>query len=136
MRAYINIGSNIGQRHAQIERAVGMLETAFGMRAERAPLEESEPWGFESANRFLNLGIAFETALSPMEILDTLQRVERAICPNPHRDADGHYIDRLIDIDFIALDDMRIESERLTLPHPHLQDREFFLRPYLALKNG
>lgn len=131
--AYINIGSNLGDRAALIERAVAALEAALGVVARRAPVVESPPWGFDSPNRFLNLGIAVETSLPPLELLDLVRAVERDIDASPHRTPDGLYADRTIDIDLIAVDDVVMESERLTLPHPRMHQRRFVLEPMARL---
>ena len=136
---HINIGSNTGDRAAQIERAVAALCARLDpdCRAEirLAPIEESEPWGYESANRFLNLGLMIDTPddVDPHCVLDELQAAEREVCDAPHRNADGSYPERPIDIDLIAIDDMIVDSPRLQLPHPRMHLRDFVLRPMAAL---
>lgn len=135
MIVLINIGSNIGDRRAHIELAVARIEAAFGCEARRAPVVESEPWGFDSAGNFLNLGIALDlSGYEPMAILEKLKSVERSIDASPHRDATGAYIDRVIDIDLIAVDHVRIDIPGLTLPHPRMWQRRFVMEPieYLA----
>ena len=138
--AYINIGSNEGDRHHNIEVAVAlvieMTAGAVGISSEDADfalseIYESEPWGYDSPNRFLNQGmrIAVPSDMSPYDILDILLRAQHTISTRPHRRSDGSYADRLIDIDFIALDDVTIDSERLTLPHPRAHLRAFVMQP-------
>ncbi|MDE6825745.1 MAG: 2-amino-4-hydroxy-6-hydroxymethyldihydropteridine diphosphokinase [Paramuribaculum sp.] len=133
--AHVNIGSNIGDRRAHIARAVaairGGLAAESGVR--RSEYFESEAWGFESANRFLNLGITFEWDGTGEELLDFLLRIQQSICSDSHRNADGEYIDRKIDIDLIALGDSVCSTPRLTLPHPRMTEREFVLRPMAEL---
>lgn len=90
---------------------------------------ETEPWGFESQNSFLNVGMMFQTDLEPEAILDKLLEIERSISPDSHRHADGSYADRLVDIDLIAVDRLSVQTDRLTLPHAHLAERDFFLVP-------
>ncbi len=138
-RVHINIGSNTGDRAAQIERAVAALCARLDpdCRAEirLAPIVESEPWGYDSPNPFLNLGLMIDTpdAVDPHAVLDALQAAEREVSDAPHRNADGSYADRPIDIDLIAVDDMVVDSPRLQLPHPRMHLRDFVLRPLAAL---
>jgi len=134
--AYINIGSNMGDRQALIEMAVAHIEHLCGCKATLTPFIESEPWGYESTNRFLNLGISIATNLSPDELHNRLQQIQQHISPDSHRDADGCYIDRLIDIDLIAIDDITIDTEDLKLPHPRMHLRPFVLIPMLQLAPG
>lgn len=132
--AYINIGSNKGDRHALIEQAVALIESECGVRARRAPLFYSEPWGFDSDAQFVNLGIAVEVTVSPAELLLTLQKIERSISSASHRDSDGNYIDRYIDIDIIAIDALVVNTPDLIVPHERMHLRDFVLVPltYLA----
>lgn len=130
---YANIGSNLGQRKVLIEKALGLIGDTFGYYC-ISEFVESEPWGFDSTNLFLNVGVAFKTTLEPEQVLLTLQGIEKAISSVAHRDSEGNYKDREIDIDIMAIDDMVYRSERLILPHPHLHEREFFLLPLKELK--
>lgn len=131
--AYINIGSNVGNREALIEQAVAHIEFLCQDKARKAPLIESEPWGFESANKFLNLGIAITTHLEPQQLLTELLKIEKEISPHSHRDENGNYIDRMIDIDLIAIDEMVIDTPNLQLPHPRMHLRYFVLTPMMHL---
>lgn len=136
---HINIGSNLGDRAALIERAVAALSERIDPDCEAeirlAPVVESEPWGFESGNRFLNLGLMIKSSRDedPYEILAMLQATEKEIDGHSHRDDDGGYIDRAIDIDLIAVDDKIIDSPTLQLPHPRMDKRDFVLRPIASL---
>lgn len=127
--AYINIGSNQGDSHAVIEQAVALIELYSQCKAVRSEYIVTEPWGFESENKFLNLGISLAWDKSPEELHDLLQSIERSISPTPHRDDEGRYIDRTIDIDIIAIDEDVIATERLTVPHPRMHLRQFVLDP-------
>ncbi len=129
--AYINIGSNVGDRPALIGRTVAAIEKTLGGKAEKAPMFESAPWGYESALPFLNLGIAISTDLKPAQLLDTLLQIQASIDASPHRDDDGNYVDRKIDIDLIAMDSIVVEGtgSDLILPHPRMHLRPFVLIP-------
>ncbi len=138
---HINIGSNSGCRHALIERAAAAVASAAGGPVSRSAVIETEPWGFDSPNAFLNLGLMVERELPPatdmrafaLTLLRRLRAIERGIDPSPHRDASGGYIDRAIDIDLIAVGDLVMETPELTLPHPRMHEREFVLRPLAEL---
>lgn len=97
---------------------------------------ESEPWGFESEHRFMNVGVMLDmdTAAEPLAVLDTVQEIERRTGGGtPHRNADGSYRDRTLDIDIIDIDGMRLDSARLTLPHPRAALRSFVMEPLREL---
>ncbi|MDE7142191.1 MAG: 2-amino-4-hydroxy-6-hydroxymethyldihydropteridine diphosphokinase, partial [Muribaculaceae bacterium] len=102
---HLNIGSNIGDSRSLLERAVAAVFLLHEGDAppRRSSVVESEPWGFESANRFLNTGVEIETSLPPLRLLERLRELERSIAPagNHHRCADGSYRDRYLDIDII-----------------------------------
>ncbi len=131
----INLGSNLGDRRLNLSRAMRAVGAEFG-DFEMSHVVESEPWGFDSTNSFLNVGMAFNSDLPPEEVLGRLQRVERSISPAPHRDASGGYADRVIDIDIVAVDREIIDTPSLRVPHPSLAERRFFLEPLAELAPG
>lgn len=135
MTAHVNIGSNKGNRQSAIDRAVALVASrcAAGGEALVSDPVETDPWGMDSTSRFVNVAMAFETTMAPDELIDALQLIEHSIDPSPHRDATGAYIDRAIDIDLIALDDIVIDTPRLTLPHPRMHLRDFVLLPMAAI---
>ncbi len=138
MIAHINIGSNLGDSRSVIERAVaGIFSLSEGL-TRRSSFVNSEPWGFESPNRFLNIGVEIETSLSPETLLARLQAIEKEISPASHRNEDGSYRDRLVDIDliFMATSDLkpiRHHSPSLILPHPRATERKFVIAPIREL---
>ena len=128
----VNIGSNVGNRRLHLSRAVKRLGDEFGP-FELSHTVESEPWGFDSTNSFLNVAMMFQSDLSPVEIMNKLQGIERSISTLNHRNSDGSYRDREIDIDIMAIDEIVIEDPLVTLPHPRLPERDFFLVPFQEL---
>ena len=132
MDYYLNIGSNTGNRRDNLYRAVAFLVAGTSGGA-ASSIVESEPWGFESDNRFLNLGVKLSSDIEPQQMLERIHDIERRLGSAAHRDADGGYIDRLVDIDIVAIDDMVIDTPTLQVPHPHLPERDFFLRPMMQL---
>lgn len=140
---YLNIGSNRGDRRATIQRAVEMISNHFGGAVVRvSQYVRSLPWGYDSESEFLNVGVAIDwadaTAMPTAdEILDYTQSVERDIAPgDSHRNADGTYRDRIIDIDIIDIDGVKMETERLTIPHPRAAARRFVMEPMQFLCPG
>ena len=132
MHYYLNIGSNIGDRRDNLYRAVVALAAGTGGCAVSS-IVESEPWGFESDNRFMNLGVSLCSDMEPEQMLDRIHEIERRLGSASHRDEQGGYIDRVVDIDIVAIDDMVIDTPTLQVPHPHLPERDFFLRPMMEL---
>ena len=137
---YFNIGSNIGDRRAFIARAVAALCVGLAGTVQVSTPVESEPWGYASTLPYLNVGVALtiehgkewlETDLQTL--LATVKVIERSISPMPHRNADGSYADREIDIDIIAIDDVVYSSPGLTIPHPMMGRRAFVLTPMAEL---
>lgn len=131
----INIGSNLGNRRLNLSRAMAAVASQFG-DFEMSHVVESDPLGFDSTNRFLNVGIAFHSDLPPARILSLLQEIEKKISPAPHRLPGGGYADRVIDIDIVAIDRDVIDTPELKVPHPHLAERDFFLVPLEELAPG
>lgn len=124
-----------------LRRAVSELQKTFQGESRVSCAIETEPWGYSSGNPYLNIGISITLPcgrpITPTDILHTLQRIEREISPAPHRDNNGAYIDRPLDIDLIAIDpdsatgqpSLVIDTPQLTLPHPRMHLRDFVLIP-------
>ena len=132
MHYFINIGSNLGQRVLNISKATRAVEERFGY-FEISHKVESEPLGFDSTNVFCNIGLMFISDKTPEEVHGILQEIERRLDPRPHRNADGSYRDRTIDIDIVAVDELQIDTDTIMVPHPHLAERRFFLEPMAEL---
>lgn len=132
MNVFLNIGSNLGDRRRNLSRAVAAVEKEFGY-FELSHTVESQPWGYDSDKPYLNVGMMVISDLAPLEILRRLQEIEKNLSSAPHRNADGSYADREIDIDIIAIDTLRLESDELTVPHPRMHERRFVLEPMQEL---
>lgn len=132
--AYLNIGSNIGDRRSCLERAVACISHRWGDVRVSSPYE-SEPWGFDSPNLFLNIGVSLtvDDSETPLEFLGEIQDIERSISPASHRTVEGEYADRMVDVDIIAIDDMIMSEDMLELPHPRMHLREFVLYPMMEI---
>lgn len=127
---YLNIGTNLGDRQENINKAISLIEKELNCTtSSRSEIFESEPWGFISRNPFYNICIALESDINPFRLLTVIKGIEKKMGGSVHRTPSGEYADRIIDIDIIAIDDLIIESPELTIPHPRLMEREFFLVP-------
>lgn len=135
--AYINIGSNTGESRRTLWRAViALLDVAADRRVVCSDIVVSEPWGYISDRPYLNIGVLLDTDLEPHALLHATQDIERRLGATPHRDATGAYIDRNLDIDIIDIDNIRVDTSDLTLPHPRARLRPFVLEPLRQLLPG
>jgi len=121
---YLGLGSNMGDRRASLDRAIEMLSQRLDV-AEVSPVYDTEPVGNVDQPRFLNLVCKVRTRLAPMGLLTLVKGIESRM---GRRDA-GHNAPRLIDIDILFFGDEVIESPKLTIPHPRLEERAFVLVP-------
>ena len=125
---YLSLGSNLGDRHATMRRAIDMLKAEAGTVDRQSSPLETEPWGFESANKFLNMCVRLLTTLTPEQLLLKTQDIEKRL-GRTVKSVDGQYHDRPIDIDMLMYDDVNISTPVLTLPHPHMHERDFVMIP-------
>jgi len=130
--AWLNIGSNHPDRAAIIDRAVVLMRRHLDPGLRVSPPVVSEPWGFDSPNMFLNIGIEISVSMPPEELFRAIMDIQDSISTAPHRGPGGVYIDRAIDIDLIAVEGVEMHTAGLTLPHPRAQLRRFVMEP---LKN-
>lgn len=128
--AYLGLGSNLGDGAENLHRAIALLDqNCDGRMIAVSTFITSSPWGFESDHLFTNAVAAMVTSLSPEALLDMTQKIEKEMGrQNKHRPGEP-YEDRIIDIDILTYDDLHYHSERLTLPHPHINDRNFVREP-------
>lgn len=125
------LGTNLGDRAKNLEKAIELI-SKFAKVVKRSSVIDTEPVGFQSDNRFLNMAIAIETDLEPMALLDATQEVER-LMGRTKKSVDGVYHDRPIDIDIIEYNGLHIDTPRLTLPHPRAAERNFVQIPVSEL---
>ena len=142
-KLYLGLGSNMGDRRQNIEKAVALIGERVGQVVRQSSLMETEPWGFASDNLFLNGVVLCQTELSPREVLQATQKIEREMGrkKNEKRGARSelstvncqlstrHYQDRPIDIDILLYDDLCIDEPDLKIPHPLMEQRDFVMIP-------
>ena len=127
-KVYFSLGSNLGDKEGNIREAISRIGELIGEVDRQSTLLATEPWGFESDNTFVNAAIRCTTSLSPFEILNITQNIERAM-GRTLKSVDGQYHDGIIDIDILIYDDLHITTPQLTLPHPLMKERDFVMIP-------
>ena len=131
MLIYFGIGTNLGDREANLQTALQLLDERVGEQLACSSVYRSAPQGFVSDNEFANIVAVYETEHSPEEVLLLTQQIEREM-GRTRKSVNGVYHDRVIDIDLLQArgdEAIRRSGERLTLPHPRMQEREFVMIP-------
>lgn len=124
---YIALGSNLKDPLSQANRAIIALQQLPQSKiADISPFYRSKPLGPQDQSDYLNAVIKLDTNLSPIELLDQLQSIEKS---QGRVRKDNRWGARTLDLDILLYDNLIINSERLTIPHYHMQYREFVLYP-------
>ncbi len=123
-RAYIGMGSNLGQRVANVERAVAAL-AELGTLVAKSSIYRSAPWGKTDQPWFANAVVLLQTRLSPRELLDALKAKEQELGRTPG----VRWGARVIDLDLLLYDELDIDEEDLRVPHPRMRERAFVVVP-------
>ncbi|MDR2622469.1 MAG: 2-amino-4-hydroxy-6-hydroxymethyldihydropteridine diphosphokinase [Dysgonamonadaceae bacterium] len=134
MTVYLALGTNLGDRHFNLQETLLLIAGKIGNFSAISSVYETEPWGFESENKFLNQVVAVETDLSPLEILRQTQEIERQI--GRKKKTVHSYQDRLIDVDLILYDNIILNTNEIQLPHPLFHQRRFVLEPLNEIAAG
>lgn len=125
-RAFIGIGSNLGDRTANIADAVDRMNRLPRTRVVRqSSVIETEPVGVTDQPRFLNAAAELRTGLAPEELLDGLRRIEDRL----GRERRERWGPRTIDLDLLLFSDKVVQTDRLAVPHPRMCERAFVLDP-------
>jgi 2-amino-4-hydroxy-6-hydroxymethyldihydropteridine diphosphokinase len=125
---YLALGSNLGDRFANLKQAIDSLTPQLEVKA-KSSVYETPPWGFEDQPKFLNQVVKAKTYLDPEPLLKHLKRLEVAL----GRQASFPNGPRLIDMDILFYDDLILTTSSLVIPHPRLQERGFVLLPLMEL---
>ncbi len=131
MRAYVGLGSNLGDREKMLRRALELLEADDDIRVVAiSTIRETDPVEIEDQPRFLNAAAAVETELGPQELLGRLLGIELTL----GRTREGpRYGPRTIDLDLLLYGDEVVDGPGLHVPHPRLAERRFALEPLREL---
>ncbi len=131
-RCYLLFGSNQGDKLQLLEQACTYVNNRCGMLVERSSLYNSEPWGFEAEEWFLNVLLVVETELDPDTLMDRLLDIERELGRVRHPEIEG-YTSRTVDLDILYYGDQIVRTAKVTAPHPRLPERRFALMPLCEL---
>lgn len=124
--AYLLLGGNLGNREANLKKAIELLNDKIGKVIASSSLYETAAWGKTDQPAFLNQAIALQTNLTALEVLDLALGIEQEL-GRVRKDKWG---ERLIDIDLILFGDQIINiPDKLQVPHPHMQYRKFVMEP-------
>ncbi len=124
-RAFIAIGTNLGDRKRNIELAVKKMEANQIAVIKKSPVYSTMPYGYKNQPMFLNCVVEAQTDMSVEELLHTLQKIEKEM----GRTKKIHWSPRIIDLDIIFFDSDIINKPDLQIPHPDMQNRDFVLKP-------
>ena len=124
--AFLILGGNLGDRFDYLNRAKAAIEGSLGIIVQASSLYETEPWGFEHDQFFLNQVIKLETALQPAELLRLCKEIEISL---GRKRGEERYSARTIDIDILLYNDLVLATPELTIPHPRMANRRFVLEP-------
>lgn len=127
-KLYLSLGTNLGNRKANIRKAIEKIQEQIGDIVRQSALYETAPWGFSSPNDFINACVCVATILSPRQVLLATQRIEREM-GRTMKSKNGEYHDRIIDIDILLYDDVQVNEPDLKIPHPLMHEREFVMVP-------
>lgn len=125
---YLALGTNLGDRAANLRSAIAALPPVVRARA-CSPIYETPPWGVTDQPAFLNQVVEVETDLPPLDLLHHIKSLETRMGRQPG----ARYGPRLIDLDVLLYDDLILDSTELTIPHPRLAERAFVLVPLADL---
>lgn len=141
-QVYLGLGSNLGDCRENLERAIRLIADRVGAVTRQSSFIETEPWGFESENRFLNAVILCETTQTPREVLRLTQQIERdmgrrkVVGGGLTVDGQRIYSDRIVDIDILLYDDLTVDEPDLKIPHPLMHQRDFVMIPLKEINSG
>ena len=132
MRAYVGLGSNLGEREATLWKALeGLGATERIEVVAVSSFRETDPVGVVDQPRFVNAAAALETSLPPRELLERLLDVERSL--GRDRAVEERWGPRTLDLDLLLYGGETIDEPGLEVPHPRLAERAFVLEPLLEL---
>ncbi|GMK42562.1 2-amino-4-hydroxy-6-hydroxymethyldihydropteridine pyrophosphokinase [Paenibacillus sp. CCS19] len=124
--AYVALGSNLGDRERTLRQAIEELSARAGIQVERvSDIYETDPVGYTDQPAFLNMAVAVRTSLEPDDLLTELLDIEQQL----GRVRDIRWGPRTVDLDLLLYEEVSMDTQRLTLPHPRMMERAFVLVP-------
>ena len=132
-QVYLSLGTNLGNRKRNIREAIEKIGELVGVVERQSALYETKPWGFSSPNDFINACVLVDTMLAPRQLLEATQRIEQEM-GRIGKSVNGEYHDRIIDIDILLYDNIKVNEPDLIIPHPLMEEREFVMVPLNEIK--
>ncbi len=127
--AYLQLGTNMGDRYAALLQATRLLSTENLIIKRSSPIYETAAWGVIPQPDFLNQIISVQTSLLPDQLMNHLHETEKKM----GRVRTEKMGPRIIDLDILFYDDLILNSNLVTIPHPRIQERRFILEPMMEL---
>lgn len=128
-KIHLLTGANLGDRFGNLEKAIHHLEERVGAVLKVSSLYETAAWGSIDQPNYLNQAIEMETKLPPLQLLTTIHEIEASL----GRTRQTKWESRIIDIDVLFYAHLQITTEKLTIPHPRIHQRNFVLIPMLEI---
>lgn len=136
-QAVLITGSNMGDVAVNMARVLTLISHRIGSIKALSSVFDSEPWGFDSTQMFMNQVVVVDAQFEPEDLLSVIHDIERemgrtredVVCDGEER----VYSSRTMDIDILFYDNIVLDTPKLTIPHPMLQHREFVLRPLVQV---
>ena len=125
-KTYLILGGNVGDSMEYLRCGIELLGSMAGKIISVSSVYESEPWGFEHPQWFLNQAVELETSLTPLMLLEKIKTIEKQL--GRQRTNNG-YQARTVDIDILLYDNIIINTPELVIPHPRMCERMFVLLP-------
>ena len=154
-KVYLGLGTNLGNREANLLKAIQLIGERVGQVVRRSSFIDTDPWGFQSINRFMNAAIMVETEHTAREVLEITQQIERdmgrtqkswavsdwqlAVSSKPTPNTQHptpNYTDRIIDIDILLFGSEKVDEPDLKIPHPLMLERPFVMIPLGEICNS
>ncbi|MBK9735771.1 MAG: 2-amino-4-hydroxy-6-hydroxymethyldihydropteridine diphosphokinase [Saprospiraceae bacterium] len=126
---YLHLGSNRGDRKSFLMLAIQQIEEKIGAIHKQSSIYETEPWGMKEQDSFLNMAIEVSSKLNPEEVIETINAIQAALGV----DFKTKWGPRNIDIDIIYVNSDIIATEKITIPHPRMYERNFVLVPMIEI---
>jgi 2-amino-4-hydroxy-6-hydroxymethyldihydropteridine diphosphokinase len=125
-KVFLGLGSNLGDKRENLYNAKIMIEESIGQVIDSSSIYESDPWGFESKDKFLNMVLVVETSLTPTALLKKILDIESRL---GRIRGEAKFISRIIDIDILLYNNLIVDDSLLKIPHPRIPERKFVLVP-------
>ena len=125
---YLGLGSNQGDKLENIKKTIVLISERVGVVLALSGFYETQPWGYDSTEIYVNAAVWIDTKLNPEELLLVTQDIEREM-GRREKTVGNKYHDRIIDIDILLYDNLVLQTANLTIPHPLMPQRPFVLLP-------